>query len=169
MKKRIAIFITGLIFGIFAVIFFIFFGSAGISLIIDLILIFIFGVSLMYIALARPDLLERWSRSGRRRGRGSARSPMKVATEKPKYPKGTSFSQVETKGMREVEVEKGSPTSQIQGKIVELSENALKIEFKSGKSEWISLPLIHSEYLPDVGIQQNFLIDTWILKQKKII
>ena len=96
-------------------------------------------------------------------------SNQKVLTEKPKYDKNTSFSSVETKSVQEVEIEKKSATSEIKGEILSLSEKALNIKFESGKSEWIPLTVIHSRYAPDIGITQDFVIDTWILKRHNLI
>ncbi len=59
--------------------------------------------------------------------------------------------------------------SQITGSLKGETAKALLILFESGQELWIPKSTIHSDFSSDKNIQQNFLIDNWILKKNKII
>jgi hypothetical protein len=56
----------------------------------------------------------------------------------------------------------------IKGYIKAETEKALLIVFDSGQEIWIPKSTIHSKYKPEVGINQSFLTDSWILKRNNI-
>ena len=56
----------------------------------------------------------------------------------------------------------------IKGHIKAETEKALLIVFDSGQEVWIPKSTIHSKYTPNVGVDQSFLTDSWILKRNNI-
>ena len=56
----------------------------------------------------------------------------------------------------------------ITGHIKAETGKALLIVFASGQEVWIPKSTIHSEYKPEVGVDQSFLTDSWILKRNNI-
>ena len=56
----------------------------------------------------------------------------------------------------------------IKGSIKAETGKALLIIFDSGQEVWIPKSTIHSKYKPEVGINQSFITDSWILKRNNI-
>ncbi|MHA1291619.1 MAG: hypothetical protein ACTSQJ_02995 [Promethearchaeota archaeon] len=59
--------------------------------------------------------------------------------------------------------------SNLKGIIIEETEKALLIRIQSGREFWLPKSTIHSNYLSKKNIDQNFLIDDWVLKRNKIL
>ncbi|MFX1275170.1 MAG: hypothetical protein ACFFAH_17440 [Promethearchaeota archaeon] len=59
--------------------------------------------------------------------------------------------------------------SQLNGIIQGETEKALLINFNSGQEIWVPKSTIHGKYTPRKNLEQEFLIDDWILKRNKII
>ena len=58
---------------------------------------------------------------------------------------------------------------QLNGNIQGETEKALLINFDSGQEIWIPKSTIHGNYTPRKNIEQEFLIDDWILKRNQLI
>ena len=56
----------------------------------------------------------------------------------------------------------------IKGSIKAETKKALLIVFDTGQEVWIPKSTIYSQYKPEVGINQTFLTDSWILKRNNI-
>ena len=59
--------------------------------------------------------------------------------------------------------------SNVNGIIQGETEKALLINFNSDQEIWIPKSTIHKEYLLKKNLEQDFLIDNWILRRNKII
>lgn len=57
---------------------------------------------------------------------------------------------------------------EINGSIKAETEKALLLVFKSGSEAWFPKSTIHSQYKPDIGINQTFLANKWIIEKNKI-
>ncbi|MFX1260196.1 MAG: hypothetical protein ACFFAN_20285 [Promethearchaeota archaeon] len=57
----------------------------------------------------------------------------------------------------------------IEGNIKNETEKAILIAFNSDKEVWIPKSAVHSQYNIEVGINQKFIIDKWILERNKLI
>ena len=59
--------------------------------------------------------------------------------------------------------------TQVKGNIQGETEKAVLINIAGGQELWFPKSTIHSQFNPDKGFDQNFLIDDWILKKNKVI
>jgi hypothetical protein len=57
---------------------------------------------------------------------------------------------------------------EIKGSIKAETEKALLLVFKSGYEAWFPKSTIHSRYKSDIGINQTFLANKWIIEKNKI-
>jgi hypothetical protein len=64
--------------------------------------------------------------------------------------------------------DKANNETEIKGKISGETEKALCIDFGQ-KEVWVPKSTIKSDYQPIIGMNQEFLIDTWILKKNAIL
>jgi len=58
---------------------------------------------------------------------------------------------------------------QLNGTIQGETDKALLINFNSGQEIWIPKSTIHGKYTPRKNLEQEFLIDNWILKRNQIM
>jgi len=68
---------------------------------------------------------------------------------------------IKTNGIDDIKIE-------INGSIKAETEKALLLVFKSGQEAWFPKSTIHSQYKADVGINQTFLANKWIIEKNKI-
>ncbi len=59
--------------------------------------------------------------------------------------------------------------SNIEGRVLNETDKAVPIKFKSGREYWIPKSTLKSKFIPDTTDYQIFTIDTWVLKKNKII
>ncbi len=59
-------------------------------------------------------------------------------------------------------------TVEVSGSIKAETEKALLIVFNPDQEGWIPKSTIHSNYKPEKGLNQKFLVDEWILKRNNI-
>ncbi|MFX1446050.1 MAG: hypothetical protein ACFFHV_21790 [Promethearchaeota archaeon] len=57
---------------------------------------------------------------------------------------------------------------EINGSIKAETEKAILIVFKSGQEVWFPKSTIHSQYKPDLGFNQTFLANKWIIEKNKV-
>ncbi len=84
------------------------------------------------------------------------------------FKKGTKNSNPVTADNNPKDSKEKSKT-EIQGTIKGETNKALLIIFPSGHEQWVPKSKIHSNYNPDRGVNQTFLIENWILKKAGII
>ncbi len=70
--------------------------------------------------------------------------------------------------LKTVEVAQSPKVVEVEGRIKEITEKALLIAFSSKKEVWIPKTVIHSDYLKEIGINQQFEIDSWVIKKHSI-
>ncbi len=58
--------------------------------------------------------------------------------------------------------------SEINGSIKTETEKALLVVFDSGKEVWIPKSTVRSQYASDLGVNQSFVIDNWILERNQV-
>jgi len=66
-------------------------------------------------------------------------------------------------------VKKDSDSTSLLGIIKAETKKAILIEFGDHKQTWIPKSQIHSEFDANIEKEQEFIIDTWILKKNKIV
>ena len=57
----------------------------------------------------------------------------------------------------------------IEGRVLNETDKAVLIKFKSGREYWIPKSTLKLKFIPDTTDYQIFTIDTWVLKKNKII
>lgn len=63
----------------------------------------------------------------------------------------------------------GKKGNELRGSIVNETERALCIKFENGQEEWIPKSTIYSKFNPEDRQIQDFNIEEWMLKKKKLI
>jgi len=66
------------------------------------------------------------------------------------------------------EIKADKEITRITGSIKAETEKALLIVFNTGQEVWIPKSIIHSRFLSDLGVDQEFIINNWILEKNKI-
>jgi hypothetical protein len=66
-------------------------------------------------------------------------------------------------------VKKDDNSISLLGIIKAETRKAILIEFGDNKQTWIPKSQIHSDFDPNIEKEQEFIIDTWILKKNKIV
>jgi hypothetical protein len=62
----------------------------------------------------------------------------------------------------------GKPQTKIRGAIIAETEKAVRIQFNSGKENWIPKSTIKSPFIHEQNREQEFSIDTWVLEKNNI-
>ena len=73
-----------------------------------------------------------------------------------------------SKDLSQGEIKVDKEKTRIKGSIKTETEKALLIIFYNGQEVWIPKSGIHSKFLSDLGVDQEFIVNSWILEKNKV-